>query len=307
MSFTKYSSITNAYKDEYIAKCFMEVPDDIRWVATEKLHGCNFSFLVDNSGVKHCSRNNVLTMETKFYNHTIHKREHQNMIDIFEWLSAIYKDVEAIQVYGEYVGPNIQKGIDYGAEAFYCFDIKIYYKDGTSQYCDFPEVRALCIMFNVGLVPVVGEGTLEEMLKLPNEFQSLIYPTDKENICEGIVIKPIIPFYLRNGDRVIIKSKNDKWAEKASKPKAPKKPISASVKTLLNEFTIYITEGRVQNVISKDPEFQDMDNKKFGKLIQAIIDDICKEEGFTADQIKPAKKYISREIANVARKVVFNG
>lgn len=41
-------------------------------------------------------------------------------------------------------------------------------------------------------------------------------PAIADNICEGIVIRPVVPQYLRTGSRALIKSKNEKFAEKKS-------------------------------------------------------------------------------------------
>ena len=70
-------------------------------------------------------------------------------------------------------------------------------------------------------------GTLAECLKHPNGFQSKIaewlgLPAIEDNICEGIVIRPVTPMYLRNGSRVLIKSKNERFAERKSVKKRNK-------------------------------------------------------------------------------------
>lgn len=39
-------------------------------------------------------------------------------------------------------------------------------------------------------------------------------PPIADNICEGVVIRPVTPTYLRNGCRVLIKNKNARFAEK---------------------------------------------------------------------------------------------
>ena len=54
------------------------------------------------------------------------------------------------------------------------------------------------------------KGTIDECLAYPNEFQSKIaewlgYPAIEDNICEGIVIRPVTPHYLRTGSRALIK------------------------------------------------------------------------------------------------------
>jgi len=101
---------------------------------------------------------------------------------------------------------------------------------------------------------------LDECLKYPNAFQSKIsqwlgLPDIEDNICEGVVIRPVEPQYLRNGTRVLIKNKNARFAEKKSVKKRNKLfsehvPYSDALKSLLPEVEAYVTEARLSNVIS---------------------------------------------------------
>jgi len=262
--FEKYSSITNAYRDEFITKCQLEIPEKIKWIVTEKVHGANFSFLIEGDRISYCSRNRVLK--------------------------------EVVQIYGEYAGNGIQKGTNYGEQDFYCFDIKV---DG--KYLNAFIVFSLCNAYKIPHVPIIGMGSLIECLKMNNEFPTKLSPKEG-NICEGIVIKPINPFYLSTGERAIIKNKNDAWAEKSKKPQKPKAPITENIKKQLEEFSKYINKNRVNAVISKDPQWQTIDNRNFGKLVQEVIKDIEEETSITVP-----KKYASKLVASIVRKVVFGG
>ena len=62
------------------------------------------------------------------------------------------------------------------------------------------------------------KGSLSDCLAYPNAFKTTIpgeynLPELDGNTCEGVVIRPAQPHFLRNGSRVIIKNKNEKWAE----------------------------------------------------------------------------------------------
>ena len=293
--FEKYSKIINSYKDDFLIKAMQEVPELEKWVVTEKLHGCNFSFLLGEDGVvKHCSRNQVLNMEDKFYNHRILQKYHEAIRAIKQFSGA-----KVIQVYGEYVGPNIQKGINYGDEDFYGFDIKL---DG--EYIPFYGVRLYLRKFGIKEVPVLYVGSLKECLEYPNEFDSKVLG-EKDNICEGIVIKPMIPYYTKAGERIILKSKNDKWAEKAKMPKRPKEQMPSDVLEKIEELKTYVTPNRIAAVMSKDVELVgEYDHKKFGKLIKAVLADIYEDAEMLVIP-GPVNKALSRVVANVAKKVVF--
>ena len=77
-------------------------------------------------------------------------------------------------------------------------------------------------------------------------------PEIKDNICEGVIIKPVMPQFLHNGSRIIIKNKNAKWSEKSKvKTKGGKQvKLSDKAETLLLELERFINPNRLTNVIS---------------------------------------------------------
>lgn len=113
---------------------------------------------------------------------------------------------EVWQVYGEFFGPGIQKGVYYGDEKdFRIFDIMV---DGVL----FPPHLAQGFVKDlpVDYVPVVGYIVgLENTLQFNSEFNSTL--ADKEdNLCEGVVIRPEQHnYYNRLGSIFIIKKKNE--------------------------------------------------------------------------------------------------
>lgn len=69
------------------------------------------------------------------------------------------------------------------------------------------------------------------------------------------MIRPVVPMHLANGSRVLIKSKNARFAEKKSVKKRNKlfaepTPYSESLQALLPEIEAYVTENRLNNVVS---------------------------------------------------------
>ena len=147
----------------------------------------------------------------------------------------------------------------------------------------------------------IFSGTFEECLNYPNTFSSQIsvwagFPKIEDNACEGIVIKPATPLFFSDTSRVILKNKNEKWAEKARKTDRVKKKapsLSESCNKLCNDIESFITENRLHNVLSKTgPIVQ----KEFGKLIylfsQDILDDFYKDhlKAYTALEKKEQKQ-----------------
>jgi len=150
-----------------------------------------------------------------------------------------------------------------------------------------------------------------KVIKYNNEFESGIYKLFnlheiENNICEGVVIKPIVD--LKMGEsRVILKSKNEKFMEKAKAPKQKvKKELSDDDKNFLEEVFKYITENRLNNVLSKMCELTEKD---FGKLLKEfqkdIEDEFVKDFGLEVWNEYMSKKYVgkffSKECANFIR------
>jgi Rnl2 family RNA ligase len=261
------------------------------WHVSEKLHGGNFSIIFDGKTIKHCRRTDVLQPDENFYNY---KEDLAFAVpkvkEIFNLISSkfVLTLVNYIQVYGEYFGPKIQKGINYGDKRdWYIFDIKI----NGSYYLNFSFVQELCKEVGLTMPPFIFSGTLDECLKCSNEFDSKILGIE-DNVCEGIVIRPEETFYIGT-TRVIIKNKNAKWEEKA-KVKRKIKPQEKHVITEEElEFLSYINENRINSVISKDPKVAE----NFGSLMSATIKDAMEEF--------PCKisKYLNKNIAEIIRPV----
>ena len=130
----------------------------------------------------------------------------------------------------------IQKGVFYAPDhEFYGFDIYVFTNDG-GYYLSVDHAEGLFESEGFFYAKPLFKGTLDECLAYPNEFQSKIaewlgYPALEDNICEGIVIRPVTPHYLRTGSRALIKSKNARFAENKSvkrRNRQPEAPVEYS-------------------------------------------------------------------------------
>jgi len=303
--FTKYSSITNSYDTKFINKIIQFGYDKLEWVVTNKIHGANFTFYTDGYTIQCASKNGLLGDGDKFFNfRDILAKYHQRILDLYWFINKVSKSpVLEVAIHGELFGgiynhpdvprvpgaSKIQKGICYcPGNDFYLFDLKI---DG--RLCDYD--------FTIGVSDVLGcpyaqelkRGTLQECLEYPNDFQDPTHkfyglPTVEDNITEGVVIRPVDPLFIgapedEHFKRVILKNKNEKWTEKAH---APKKVVgitdlSEGVQAQIDHLNEFITEGRLDNVISHFGEVQD---KAFGKFIgefsKDVWDDYTLEYGY---------------------------
>ena len=103
-------------------------------------------------------------------------------------------------IYGEGYGKGIRKGGKYSKDQnFVVFDINI---DGW--WLSRKNVEDICIKLGLQVVPVVGSGTLFEMIKLVKKG----FDSKWGNfLAEGIVAKPEIELKTRAGERIITKIK----------------------------------------------------------------------------------------------------
>lgn len=328
MNFVKYSSIENSYRDKFIqkindliAKKYLE--DD--FVVTEKVHGANFSFWYDGKKLKTAKRSGFITDDENFYSSYIIEFKYTgNIKNLYNYLNLKF-NINTLVIYGELYGgiyPNlkssnpdtkkIQGDIFYNPNIdFYAFDIVV---DG--KYLNMDEVEMLCKAFSIFHAKILFRGTLEQCLKYPNNFNSLIpkwlnLPEIENNICEGVVIKPLKSYFFNNGERVIIKNKNDKWSEKDKKEKVQKQIIELSDdgNKLLYEALSYATENRLKNIISKYNN--KITDKDFGQLLRLMnidaLDDFNKDFGVQVsklpkNEIKIINKHLSSKNAEILRK-----
>jgi RNA ligase (TIGR02306 family) len=109
---------------------------------------------------------------------------------VFDKLDIFNKIKLGESVFGEIIGPGIQKGYEYGLKEhqFILFDVKVLNADGTQKWLSPSEVKTFAIERGLQFVPVVYEGPFnKELAYTLTKGPSLFCP--KEKVREGIVIK----------------------------------------------------------------------------------------------------------------------
>jgi Rnl2 family RNA ligase len=323
MKFMKYSSIENSYRKKFIdiVKTYHGKEE---YICQEKIHGANFSVWMTPDEVKFAKRSGFIKEGENFYNHKeVYKRNKVAFGKLFEAVVTKYKTNEFV-VYGEICGGSyphpdiervatakkVQKGISYSQNnEFAGFDIKI---DGEF----LPVLEADKLMRDAGLLvaPIIAKGNIYDCLAFNTEFNSmlptqLLLPTLEKNIVEGIVIKPNEAKYLPNGNRVIIKKKNEKFSEKEKKEDIPLtleqlKELEV-VRTIFNEVAPYITENRLRNVISK---IGTVTPKDFGKLLgglnKDVLEDFNKDSDLLINVEKDVKRKVNKMVNGASAKII---
>ncbi len=306
LEFKKYSSIENSFSREFMERVMAEIPQDLEYVVQEKVHGTNTSFLCDGLDVGFAKRTAMLIDGEQFYDYPeLLNRYREQVLKLFADVKMKYPEVTHISIFGEMFGglypyngvknahrvSLIQKGVYYSPEhEFYGFDIYLF-TENEGRFLPVDDVNELFEAEGFFFAKTLFKGTLDKCLTYPNAFQSKIaewlgLPAIEDNICEGIVIRPVSPMYLKNGSRVLIKSKNERFAEKKSVTKRNKLfsepvPYSEGLKALIEEGESYVTENRLNNVVSHIGEvhFPNDFGRIMGALSKDVLEDFLKEHG----------------------------
>ena len=286
MNFAKFTSIENVERKKYIDKVVEEGKGNQEFVATEKVHGSNFSMHFDGNEFRIASRKNFISVDGDFYGISHHiEFLKERMIKIYVNLG---NDGE-VSVYGEWFGgfypdhvssqgtKKVQKEVCYCPHNdFYGFSIV---KDGIHLNVDRrnEEFEKAGFIF----AKILKRGTLQECIDYTNDFITTIpdyfgLPKIDGNIAEGTVIEPVEYCTLGNGSRIILKNKNSKFKEKSERTPRVKENIELSERGLekLNWLLSCVNDNRRNAVVSK---FGNITNKSFGPLMGAYIVDIIDE------------------------------
>ncbi|QDH49235.1 RNA ligase [Pantoea phage Phynn] len=328
--FVKYSSLTNHYEGKFINGIVMNGLASGEWVAREKIHGANFSFLTcDGATVIPAKRSGEILPGERFYDcENVVAKYLESVRNLWQKLFVTgFYDVLNVQIFGELAGRGVQKDVDYGEKDFYVFDIKV-----NGEYLDDRLVSSLARECGLKMAPLLGYGSYEHLKELPLTFESVVLfspsrtevkgeetvhnineaADDVENIAEGYVLKPVVTAYMTNGSRVAIKCKTSKFSEKKNKSTtAFNAPVSLSEadKLKLGEYVNYLTENRVKNVLSKI-DASNLTAKDFGRVagltVQDALEEIERNEGdFVTKFENPAfaKKLFVSEAQSLIRPV----
>lgn len=111
------------------------------------------------------------------------------------------RDLVPITLYGEGYGPKIQNGGNYRQDqSFVLFDVLV-----GDWWLARETVEEIAIKFGIDVVPIIGNGTLADAVKLT---QDGLKSTWGDFTAEGIVLRPAVELKTRRGDRLIGKIKH---------------------------------------------------------------------------------------------------
>jgi ATP-dependent RNA circularization protein (DNA/RNA ligase family) len=188
---TKFKTLLEG---EYSLPEFKYLKDN-KWIFTEKVDGTNIRIMFQNGKIMFGGKTDRAQIPNQLVN-----RLNEKVIPLFNKFVEIFNDTE-VCLYGEGYGAKIQKiGSSYGAiQDFVLFDIKI-----GHWWLQRRDVEDIADKLNLDVVPIVGSGTLEELV----EFVKNGFDSKWGNFfAEGIVARPETELVARNGRRIITKLK----------------------------------------------------------------------------------------------------
>ncbi|MDI9312363.1 MAG: RNA ligase family protein [Limnohabitans sp.] len=319
MEFRKYNSIENTYQKTVLEQIIKHEFEKNEYVVQEKVHGANFAFYTNGIQVKIAKRSDFIEENDTFYNaQKVAEKYHTKVKSLFYEVKELFPNVQFITVFGELFGGHynhpevptvqgaikVQKGIDYSPENdFYAFDIKV----DNSHYMNVELANKLFEKTGFFYAKTLFKGSLTDCLKYPNDFNSLIpewlgLPALETNIVEGVIIRPVETLFFGNGSRVLLKNKNERWAErgKNDKPKREHQEVEfpPEAQSVWSKIKDYVTVNRLYNVLSKEGEFHP---KIFGKLTgwmsQDVVTDFKKDYPTELDTLeKENQKAINKRL-----------
>jgi len=324
--FKKYNSLENTYRNEFLERIKSHGFGEDEFVVQEKVHGVNISFwTTDGKTFFAGKRTGIIEKNEKFYNYEKVLDEIRPKLQLlWENITSGFPELKQLTVFGELFGGDyphpqveadknavlVQKGIFYSPKNhFYAFDILL----NTEKYVDVNLANKYFESVNLLYAKTIFKGSITECLKYPNDFNSTIpkelgLPALEPNIVEGVVIKPVKVSYFNNGIRVMMKNKNEKWAENKRYHKSIRqtdKPDEKIIK-LQEAIATYVTENRLNNVLSKTGE---VSTKDFGRILgmfnKDIVEDFTKDyHKILAELDKKEVKLINKSIGSLVTKLV---
>lgn len=220
--FHSYNGLTNLKWQPYLFKEGEEV------VIQEKLHGTNAR------AARLPFRANTLMKKIKqFFGYApkVEELYGSNRVDItnasnykgyyedniygkvFEKIDVFNKIPDNITIFGEIIGPGIQKGYNYSLKehTFVLFDVKVLHHDGTQYWYNPSQVEEFAAKQGFLFVPVLYTGPfnlalIEQLVSGPSIFDP------NEKVREGICIKAASDYSIE-GNKKALKSINPEYLD----------------------------------------------------------------------------------------------
>ena len=252
--FLKYPSLTNHYEIE-AGTLFNEMVS-----VTEKLDGSNISLIIEPTGEYRYASRNQLVSDDWCNVKKLSKEVHEVLVGYATQYGV------RLNVYGEVISPKILRRLPYKEQtAWYSIAINEEMLPSDTFYYLFNAMKIIDCAVPHYTLP------LEEALKFDVETFKSLYTGDKDEVAEGIVIKPLHSTHF-NDKIFAIKKKSKRFSER--KPEVTKSLIKEDLTEEEKEFLSLLNESRVLSYYSKYGEMTSL--KQMGEYIHGIFTDaVC--------------------------------
>jgi RNA ligase (TIGR02306 family) len=167
-------------------------------VVTEKIHGTNFTVLVDVEGIVKIGSHNYFWKNNE---------SNQNLVYIraYHEYEALQKLPPETQIFGEIYGvQDIKYGLINGKIGLAVFAVR-----RQGNFLNYSEFMAFCDVFSLPRVPVLYKGAFSwEAVSQFNNANSVLCPSC---IMEGVVVQPVIERVDTKMGRVVLKLISDRY------------------------------------------------------------------------------------------------
>ena len=169
------------------------------WTFTEKVDGMNIRVIFDGKEIAFRGKTDNAYIPALL----VKKLQDRFLPQAQRFVEKFGVETTGVCLYGEGYGAKVQKG---GGryrqdQDFVLFDMKI-----GEWWLKREDVEDVAKFFELDIVPIIGEGTLMEMIdKVKNGFNSMW----GNFLAEGIVARPKTELRTRFGSRVITKIKHN--------------------------------------------------------------------------------------------------
>ena len=176
-----------------------ELLKDIEWVGTEKIDGTNIR-------VNWHGEDEVVLFKGRTDRAVIPKHLEAHLVAAFPpWLMHNVFGNKSVCLYGEGYGVKIQQGGNYtpNGVGFILFDILV-----GDWWLKREDVAETALSLSIPVVPIITSGRLEDAKRVVRQgFRSRI-AHNREYMAEGLILKPRLELFARNGTRIITKLKH---------------------------------------------------------------------------------------------------
>lgn len=164
---------------------------NLNWIFTEKIDGTNIRIMWEDEILRFGGRTDNAQIPVFLYD---------KLQDMFK--PDFFTEFESVCLYGEGYGAKIQKGggnYNPNGVSFILFDIRI-----GNTWLKREDVDEIGAAMALDVVPIVGEGTLLDAVKMTEAGFNSIYGYFQ---AEGLVMRPEVELLDRRGKRIITKVK----------------------------------------------------------------------------------------------------